>query len=547
MPALSLTVDWLDGIYHASRESRSAKWPPSPFQLYQAMIAGYAVHRRGDPALEAAMRHLEGLDPPTIHAPEAEEWKPVAFPSLANNDDKSFDRWAKGDRLGALTKTSRAGELRVMYPRRFDGAVTYRWSANPETERHFGALKEIVESVTAVGYGIDMVVARLELADRPARPPGVAYTPSPTGRRLLDVPYSGAFDELENRYAQFRGRLQPEGVIKVSEPYRREVSYASELDMPSISSEGFMLRDMDDRPLSFEGTRAMAVAGMARHAMNVAARRAGLPQQTISELMGHGSKGREELRILVHPLPNAGRKHADGRIRRVMLTAPKNLVEDVWLGVRRRLIGAELVPEGQTAPIGRLEPIRRDSVLGRYYEKAEEWTTATPVVLWGRDHRGGRPRPERSVRRLLRRAGIPEALLESATLEPAPRLAGSARAFEYDRPRHLADYPCQHMTIRWRKPVEGPIRLGAGIGYGLGLFLPRESRTGCDDAREGRQVVEPRGTLDPAGTDERRRGHEAWARGDYEAAERHFLAGGDEDQARGVRRRADEQRRDSAT
>ncbi len=464
MPTLRVTVDWLDRTYHG------AEWPPSPLRLYQAMIAGYAVHRRGDRALEAAMRHLERLDPPTIHAPEAEDRAPVRSFVPNNDGDRMLDLFAKGKRADAFKKAREATTPRVRRPRSLDGAVTYQWDADTETERHLGALKEIVESVSAVGHGIDSAVARLELADRPARPPGVAYTQSPTGQRRLNVPYPGAFDVLEKRYCRFRGRIGPDGgVAGVPEPDHRQEGYMSEQDLPPIRCEAFALKDMDERPLSFEGTRAMAVAAMARHAIGGAARRAGLAERTISELMGHGG----ERRIRVHPLPNVGHEHADGRIRRVMLTAPESVEEDDWLGVLHRLIGAELIPEGQTEPAGMLTPIAgADRILARYYGEAQAWTTATPVVLWGRDHRRGRPRPERSVRRLLRRAGIPEAMLESATMEPAGRLRGSDMPSRYDRPRHLAGYPCQHMSIRWKEPVAGPVLLGAGIGYGLGLFLP---------------------------------------------------------------------------
>ena len=463
MPKLRVTVDWLDRAYHG------AEWPPSPLRLYQAMIAGYAVHRRGDPAFEAAMRHLETLPAPAIHAPEAEKRAPVTSVVPNNDGDRASERWAKGDRLGARKSQKKSVTFRVRHPRSFNGAVTYQWDADTEMERHFGALKEIVESVSAVGHGIDSAVARLELVDRPASPPGVAYTSSPTGRHRLNVPYSGAFDALEERYRQFRDHIGPDGIAGVPEPDHQQESYASELDLPPIRCEAFALRDMEGRTLSFEGTRAMEVAAMTRHAIGDAAKRAGLAKEAISELMGHGG-GR---RIRVHPLPNVGHEHADGRIRRVMLTAPESVEEDDWLDVLHRLIGAELIPEGRTEPIGTLAPVSgRDGVLAGYYGEAKTWTTATPVVLWGRDHLRGRPRPERSARRLLRRAGIPEALVEGVTMEPAGRLRGSAMPARYARPRHLAGYPCQHMSIRWRKPVAGPILLGAGIGYGLGLFLP---------------------------------------------------------------------------
>ena len=156
-----------------------------------------------------------------------------------------------------------------------------------------------------------------------------------------------------------------------------------------------------------------------------------------------------------------------------MLTAPESVAEENWLDVLSRLIGAELVPEGQHEPIGTLVPVAgHDPILARYYGEARTWTTATPVVLPGHDRRRGRSRPERIVGRLLQHAGISEAMVERVTMEPAARLRGSDVPTRYRRPDHLRKYPCRHMSIRWRTTVTGPVVLGAGIGYGLGLFIP---------------------------------------------------------------------------
>ena len=42
----------------------------------------------------------------------------------------------------------------------------------------------------------------------------------------------------------------------------------------------------------------------------------------------------------------------------------------------------------------------------------------------------------------------------------------------YRRPGHLARYPCLHLGVEWTVPVRSPLALGAGVGYGLGLFVP---------------------------------------------------------------------------
>ncbi len=463
MPTLRITVDWLGRVYHG------AEWPPSPLRLYQAMIAGYAAHRRGDSAFEPAMRHLETLSPPTIFAPVAEERSPVAS-SVPNNDgDRVLALFAKGDRAGAREKARGALTIRVRRSRYFKGVVTYDWQANGETVAYLAALEAIASSVSAVGLGIDSAIARAELIEQPAAAKGVRHSPSPTGRRRLNVPYPGVLDFLDERHRKFRNRIGGGGVSAVPEPEHQQASYAAELDLPPVRSEAYFLMDLDDRPLAFEGTRAMEVAAMVRRAISGAARRAGLANEAVSELTGHQGNRR----IRPQPLPNVGYGHADGRIRRVMLTAPESVDEEKWLDVLSRLIGAELILEGQREPVGTLAPITgNDPILGRYYGNAKTWTTATPVVLPGYDRRRGRPRPERIVGRLLRHAGIPEAMVERLAMEPAARLRGSDMPTRYRRPEYLAKYPCRHMSIRWRQSVTGPVALGAGIGHGLGLFLP---------------------------------------------------------------------------
>ena len=470
MLKLRITVEWLDGVYHG------VEWPPSPLRLYQAMIAGYAVHRRGDPTLKAAMRHLETLPEPTIFAPCAEERSAIAAAVPNNDGDKTLDLLARQEFAKAREKARKTSSIRVRRPRAFDGAVTYEWEAGPGTVEHLTALKAITRSVSAVGHGIDTAVARASLVERPATANGVKYTPSPVGRLRLNVPYPGVFDVLEERFRQFRERVGADGVKGVPEPAHLHMGYVSAMSMPPIRCEAFRLQNVSNGPLAFDGTQAMEVAAMVRHTVGIAARRAGLSNGTISELMGHGG----ERRIRIQPLPNVGHRHADGRIRRVMLTAPETVDEEDWLEVLSRLVDADLVPERGREPIGFLVPIAgNDPILARYYGESNSWTTATPVVLPGRDHRRGRPRPERSMRRLLQHAGISKAMALRVTIEPAARLPGSAMPRQYKRPRHLAEYPCVHMSIRWQTSVAGPLALGAGTGYGLGLFLPVDGRRRC--------------------------------------------------------------------
>ena len=463
MTILRVTIDWLDHTYHGR------EWPPSPYRVFQAMRAGYARAHPDNPVLDAAMRHLETLGAPIITAPRAEVRAPVTAAVPNNDADRELALYARGEPAHAREQHRRSVSLRTRRPRVVDGELGYDWPATPGTAGYAGAIATIARCVSALGLGVDLAVARAELVERPAPLEGVRYTPSAAGRRILDVPYPGAFEALEERYRQLRGRIDAGVVSPVWEPERRPACYHCELDLAPVRIRAFALLGDDERPLGVEGTRAMEVAAMVRHAVGRAALRAGLDESVVSELMGHGGDDR----IGIHPLPSAGHRYADGRIRRVVLTAPESVDEVVWVDVVTRLAGETLCPERRGESGGVLAPLAgADPLVGRLLGESRVWTTATPVVLPGYDHRRGRARPERSVRRLLRHAGVGEALVESVALEPGPRLAGSAHPARYRRPRHLARYPCAHLTVRWTTPITGPLALGAGVGYGLGLFLP---------------------------------------------------------------------------
>lgn len=460
MSRVQIRVAWPDGTYHGR------EWPPAPLRLYQALLAGYRNGRAPDPALAAALRHLETLDAPTIQAPPALAQAPVAAAVPNNDGDVACGYWAIDDQAKARRSEAALRTIRIRRPWRFDGPVTYVWAARPETAEHLPALIRLAGCLTALGHGIDLAWAVASADADP--PPGIVYRPAPAGERLLAVPYPGAYDALEDRYRALRHRIQGNAVRGVPEPDHVQRAYRSELDPPERVWSLFSLQEPDsERPWSADGSRLRDVAAMTRHAIREAAGRAGLDAGTVSALMGHG----EAERILIHPLANVGHLYADGRIRRVLLCAPTTLDPRVWQAVVYRLVGSALAPPGTAEPVARLMPAGADDrLIGRYVGPSAAWTTATPAVLPGHDRRRGKPRPERALARLLRHAGLSEALVERIDFEPAPRLRGSLRARDCRLPSHLAGRPTVHLRIRWTIPIPGPLALGAGVGYGFGVL-----------------------------------------------------------------------------
>lgn len=466
MPNLRITVEWLDGIYHGD------EWPPSPLRMYQAMIAGYTMHRASNPNFDLAMRHLESLPTPVIYAPEFESMSPVKSAVPNNDGDRVLDLFTKGMNAKARQKARKLLTVRLRSSRSFKGVVVYEWEASTETAKYLSTLETIASSVSAVGQGIDVAIAHAEIVESTARPKGIKFTPSSAGRRKLKIPYPGVFEVLELRHQQFRSRVSK--MMREVEPAHKQSGYQSELDLPPIRLNSFALRDIEDRTLVIKGTRTVEIVTMVRQALIGAARRAGFSTEEIAEFIGY----RGLRRIQIQPLPNVGYRYADGLVRRVMLTADGSFNEEIWQEIMSRLAGEELVPEGACKPIGALSPIlgQSDTIISKYCGEATTWTTATPVVLPGHDFRRGKPCPERIVGRLLKHANISETMVVSVTVEPVARLRGCDLPMQYQRPNHLANYPCRHMSIQWGNSVNGPVSLGAGTGYGLGLFMPLKDK-----------------------------------------------------------------------
>ncbi len=172
--------------------------------------------------------------------------------------------------------------------------------------------------------------------------------------------------------------------------------------------------------------------------------------------------------------------------------------EFAW--ARKNLSGRDLYPEGSDEPAAMLSLIpERDAMVQRYLRPEVVWATVTPVVLPGFDDpahlrrrmEGGRDpaqqkalldRLHKRIDGLLRKAivhaGCSEELAQCAELDwrKTGFWAGVDMADRYGVPDHLKRFPRYHVRIRWRDKaardvkVPGPLCIGGGRFYGLGLF-----------------------------------------------------------------------------
>jgi len=488
---ITIAIHFLAGRYHATPWGRHVnegvpEWPPSPWRLLRALVAAWqrSAPEVGRPQMERLLKVLSA--PPDFRLPPA---------TLAHT--RHFMPWFKkgpGDRtmvFDTFVATFRSEPLLVVWPQA---------ELSPEDRRLLGRLLANVSylgrseswcEATLVNQGEPNSFylgqeGQLRPTDEPVRVLGLAeefrlenlMVETNTLRlrqKRLDPPgsrwllYSRPRNALAVNYQETSGRMETRPV--------QAVRYA-----------------LDANPLPLL-TESIAVAEAARRTALFQHRRLNSGQVPV-HLSGKDVTGQ----------PLAGHLHAyylttdedeDGRLDHLTIFAPGGLAQhelEALMRLRTLKLGAE-EPELRLLLLG----IAREgetTQLGSHFKPARIWVSATPFVLsrHPKVDRHGRPKltpegwqvdgPEDQLRREwhLRQAldpSLPD-LLEIERL-PASTIRGHRTSWlDFRRWRRTGSAPgpvggAYGFRLTFAEPVKGPVALGYGAHYSLGLFRPAES------------------------------------------------------------------------
>lgn len=152
----------------------------------------------------------------------------------------------------------------------------------------------------------------------------------------------------------------------------------------------------------------------------------------------------------------------------------------------KRLAGQQLrqTPETRLDQSPILERVQNDKVARCYTERSNGWASVTPVILPGHDdHKAAKT--HKLIEAALRQSGIKQACdFEWSALSCFPKSLSAhkcgrdKRPAGYIRPKHLLSQTAVHLKIRFHGGVEvpGPLVIGAGRHYGLGLMVGTRCR-----------------------------------------------------------------------
>jgi CRISPR-associated protein Csb2 len=451
---LAIAVEYLlDRAFAADfRNQDKPEWPPHPDRLFSALIAAHH-DTFGTETERAALAWFQRLDPPEVSAGKAGEGNPVVTFVPTNYAGKSS---------GSTHPDQRDKQPRVFPAQGPSSPVVYFiWPEAQPDESTRSALSGLTARVPSLGRACSLV--RISLSDSPHAP---NLAPDERGEEVMRVFGDGRMEELE---ALFEAGQRPQpGPQK---RYRRLDGANESAAATSCFGEMIVLRKIEGAGLPLEA--ALTLTAATRKALLALAIQNGLD---CGMLNGHG----------LHPhcafvaLPFAGYEHADGRLLGVGILVPRTIsTQD-----RRKVLRACALLEKinlrdalsfWTVELAAFDVLQRTLRPSTWAGPSRSWSTVTPILL------DRFPKKSLGVESILtsacERTGLPAPVAISH--QPYSVLTGvpPASAFRLVRSNDERPRWGVHATLRFGVPVRGPVAIGAGRYFGLGLMKPmREAR-----------------------------------------------------------------------
>lgn len=533
---LAIEVELLAGRYAATahNDRGRAEWPPHPARFFSALVAALHDREPAESAEREALLWLEEQGAPSLWAdPESrigrrtlhDVYVPVNDVTLGGDtairtaESRVADANTPAQRRKAEAALERVrSEAVAVDERPSDKAIRTAIALLPERRTrqvrtfpvvlpetptfaflwpsaepapHRTALERLCARVTRLGHSSSLV--RCIVVDREVAP---TLVPDDDGDLVLRVVGPGQLERLERAFELHQGF---EHRVLPARPQRYQP--VSALTAPfkvarSVFSPDWVVfeRVGGARPVASRGTdlaRALRGALIEMHG-NPA-----LP----AAISGHAESGPSDRpHVAFVPLPFVGHDHADGALMGCALVLPRDFAGSdrelllrlvaKWERVRSDAQGNLILAAGTLpAVVVRRVDVSAKATLdpSRWCRASTRFITATPIAL---DRNPGKLRSNEGGTALKAaleaQRGIGDACLRIAGVRPvsvevslAPLLAGAQHVRDFlpwpGRPGRTLRVRV-HADIRFETPVSGPLLLGAGRYFGLGLCLPVEDR-----------------------------------------------------------------------
>ena len=442
---LAIEVEYLMGRAYAAdfRDETAPEWPPHPDRLFEALVAAHhdTFSQEGEAEV---LRWFETLGAPHIAAGEAGKPTKVVNFVPTNYDGKS---------------RSPLPEQRGKQPRVFpvqspaSPVVHFVWPEAQPDETTRERLSDLLARVPALGRACSLV--RVRLGDSINTP---NYSPDPGGSEVLRVFGTGRLDELEALYEL--GQRPSLG------PQMRYGRASVETVLPETTfGETIILRREEGRGLPIEAALTLTSA-LRKALMSLSAHDAEL----CAFFSGHG-----ESHCAFAALPFVGHQYADGRLMGAAVILPRRIT-----GAQRRRILKVCVEIGDLnvrdiSAFWKVElcgfDVQQKTLQPEAWTRPSQvWASVTPVLL------DRFPKKSLPVEEILAASCEKVGLPRPIEIEHGPfsSVDGVSPVSDFRLLRSKDEKPRWgvHARLRFAMPVRGPVLLGAGRFFGLGLMRP---------------------------------------------------------------------------
>ena len=447
----ALEVEYLMGrVFAGDFHDRSgSEWPPHPGRLFSALASAY-FENGAESNERAALEWLELQSPPHLHAGEAGR---VTAPVTA---------FVPINYRGCGLPIARKKQPRF-FPAQGPSStvVHFVWPNAVPSSDITEALDRLASRTGYLGKACSLVRMRVtETAPEPN------YVPDGNGEAVLRIPGKGRLRELAWLFEADQ-RVSP----GPQQRYRRADRGLSRAPAATGTEFGTMatFRKVSGPGLPIEG--ALTLAEAVRRALMSNAGGGG----PMTELI-HGHTG--DTHCAIASLPFVGRKHADGHLMGFAVVLPKTASFEDRSSVLRACHAIE--ERGLHIPgVGewKVEPTEEAALShtlrpATWMRSSKVWATVTPILLDRFPKKKG-PTVENIVCASCRRIGLPE----PTTIEHGPysSIEGvpPVPSFRLQRAGEIRARWGIHAKLEFGAEVRGPMMLGAGRYFGLGLLKPQ--------------------------------------------------------------------------
>lgn len=378
----------------------------------------------------------------------------------------------------------------VVVPERTTFAFVWEQSLDPSFRE---ALDSLCARVTRLGHSSSLV--RCRVVDAVEKP---NLQPDDEGEIVLRTIVEGQLERLEHAHASHLA-TQPRILPAIPTRYGRPKGARPQLRESCFDSRNWIILERvgGDRPLA---SRASDLTRAVRAALIQAHGTATLPPS----LSGHEANGlpASGAHLAIVALPFVGSPYADGSVQGFALVLPRDTSQQERSSLHQ-LVGEWERQSGDPArdycltlglpapalprievQIQRVElPSKTTLQPWRWSRPGRRFITATPIAL---DKHPGNLRSNlnqtaakaadearQTIGDACERIGLPRPVSVEVSL--APMISGAQHVREFTPWPTRGQHPRRakvHAEITFEEPVRGPVLIGAGRYFGLGLCLP---------------------------------------------------------------------------